>query len=86
MRELRDGWREVRSRTWLWVNFIRVSLALFLIVGPFYVLAPVVIRQSAHNAASIWGLVMAAFSLGMLIGGVGALRWRPKRPLVAVSC
>jgi MFS family permease len=84
VRELRDGWREVRSRTWLWVNFIRVSLALFLIVGPFYVLAPVVIRQSAHNAASIWGLIMAAFSLGMLIGGVGALRWRPKRPLVAV--
>ncbi len=38
--ELRDGWREVRSRTWLWVMMLRAMLVLFVTIAPLQVLGP----------------------------------------------
>ena len=31
--ELRKGWREVKSRTWLWVMLLRVCLVLFIVIA-----------------------------------------------------
>jgi MFS family permease len=81
--ELRAGWREVRSRTWLWVMLLRACLVLCIVIAPFQVLGPLGLRQEGYTAAT-WGLLQAVFSAGMIVGGVIALRYRPRRPMVVV--
>jgi MFS family permease len=78
--DLADGWREVRSRRWLWRTMVVHSLWNFGIAA-FYVLGPVVALKHFGGAAA-WGAVSAALSVGALAGGVIAMRWRPRRPLV----
>ncbi len=82
--ELRDGWREVRSRTWLWVMLLRVCLVLCIVIAPFQVLGPLGLQEQGYTAAA-WGWIMAAFSLGMMLGAAVALRYRPKRPMITVT-
>ncbi len=82
--EMRDGWREVRSRTWLWVMLLRTMLVLCIVIAPFQVLGPIALRDQGYGAAS-WGLVSAVLSAGMLLGAGIALRYRPKRPMVTVT-
>lgn len=82
--ELREGWQEVRSRTWLWVMLLRVCLVLCIVVAPFQVLGPMGLREQGYTPAA-WGWITAVFSLGMILGGGGALRYRPKRPMVTVT-
>lgn len=82
--ELRDGWREVRSRTWLWVMLLRVCLVLCIVIAPFQVLGPLGLTEQGYTAAA-WGWITAAFSLGMFVGAAVALRYRPKRPMVTVA-
>jgi MFS family permease len=82
--ELRDGWREVRSRTWLWVMLLRVCLVLCIVIAPFQVLGPLGLEEQGYTAAA-WGWITAAFSLGMILGGGVALRYRPKRPMITVT-
>jgi len=81
--ELRDGWQEVRSRTWIWVMMLRACLVLCIVIAPFQVLGPLGLREQGYTAAA-WGWITAAFSLGMFLGGAVAFRYRPKRPMVTV--
>ena len=86
--ELRDGWREVRSRTWLWVMMLRAMLVLFVTIAPLQVLGPLSITARYHSAAqsaALWGVMVGLFSLGMLGGGLIALYYRPQRPMVTVA-
>lgn len=82
--ELRDGWREVRSRTWLWVMMLRAMLVLFVTIAPLQVLGPLAIT-ARHESPALWGLMVGLFSLGMLGGGLIALYYRPRRPMVTVA-
>jgi MFS family permease len=82
--ELGDGWREVRSRSWLWVMLLRAMLVLCIVIAPFQVLGPIALRDQGYGALA-WGLVSAVLSGGMLIGAGIALRYRPKRPMVTVT-
>jgi MFS family permease len=82
--ELRDGWREVKSRTWLWAMLLRTMLVLFVTIAPLQVLGPLAIIAQ-HHGPSLWGVLMGLFSLGMLVGGLIALFYKPRRPMVAVT-
>jgi MFS family permease len=82
--ELRDGWHEVRSRTWLWVMLLRVCLVLCLVIAPFQVLGPLGLTEQGYSAAA-WGWIAAVFSLGMFLGAGVAMRYRPKRPMITVT-
>lgn len=84
VRELREGWREVRSRTWLWVMLLRACLVLCIVIAPFQVLGPLGLREQGYTAAA-WGWVTAVFSLGMMVGGAVAFRYRPRRPMLTVA-
>jgi hypothetical protein len=79
--DLADGWREVARRRWL-----VVSLAAFAFVNlafpAFFVLGPALAQRDLGGAPD-WGVTMALFSLGALVGAAFALRWRPRRPLLA---
>jgi MFS family permease len=82
--ELRKGWHEIRSRTWLWVMLLRVCLVLFIVIAPFQVLGPLGLREEGYGAAA-WGWLQAVFSAGMIGGMLVAMRYRPKRPMITVS-
>jgi len=78
--ELIEGWREVRSRTWVWASMITFALSN-VGLGAYIVLGPVV-ANSRLGGATDWGLISSAGAVGGLIGGALALRWKPERPLV----
>lgn len=81
LRELRDGWAEVRSRTWLWVIIAQFGVVMAAWYGGFQVLGPVVARQHLGGAAS-WGAVTASEALGLVAGGLISLRFSPRRPML----
>jgi len=84
VRELHDGWREVRRRRWLWVMMLRAMLVLFITIAPLQVLGPLALTARGHGA-TLWGLITGLFSLGMLVGGALALYYKPQRPMVVVA-
>jgi MFS family permease len=78
--DLRDGWREVTQRTWLWVSLIADSVAN-VAMACFYVLGPVVAARELGGSGD-WGAIVAAGAVGGTLGSALALRWKPRRPLV----
>ena len=82
--ELRKGWYEVKSRTWLWTMLLRVCLVLFIVIAPFQVLGPMGLLKEGYGAAA-WGWLQAVFSAGMIVGMLIAMRYRPRRPMITVT-
>lgn len=82
IRELREGFAEVRTRTWLWA--IIASAALWNMLAAFSVLGPVVAKHSLGGPAA-WAAILAAEGIGWLAGGVTLLRVAPRRPLVVAT-
>jgi predicted MFS family arabinose efflux permease len=80
VRELRDGWREFRSRSWVWVTVAVFSLGLVLTAAPYNTLAPIVARDR-FGGAQYFGYIAIAGGFGTLLGSLLGLRWRPARPL-----
>jgi MFS family permease len=78
-RDLADGWREVRLHRWLTAGFLGFALGNFGI-GMFFVLGPLVSRESLGGAQA-WGLILAAGAVGGVLGGFIAYRIRPRRPV-----
>lgn len=79
--DLRDGWAEFTARRWTWVVVAQFTVVNAAFLGTTAVLGPVVADQSVGRAA--YGLVLAAQTAGLLLGGLVALRWQPDRPLRA---
>ena len=84
LRQLREGWTEFWSRTWLWVIVLEFSLVNALIFAPMFVLGPVIAKESLGGAPA-WGLVLAFEGAGAVLGGAIMLRWRPARPLLVAT-
>jgi MFS family permease len=77
--DLRAGWSEFRSRTWLWVIVAGAALGNMAWGGGFLVLGPVVADETFGRRA--WGFVLAAQTAGMIVGGLVAMRLRVRRLL-----
>jgi predicted MFS family arabinose efflux permease len=80
--ELREGWDEFRSRTWLWAIVVGAMAGNAARMGGFFVLGPVIAEEELGGAAA-WGTILAFESAGLVVGGLLALRLRPARPLLA---
>jgi predicted MFS family arabinose efflux permease len=80
--DLRAGFAEVRSRSWVWVTILVFSVALFTGLAPLFVLGPIVARD-LYDDTTVFGLVTAAFGAGAVVGSVVGVRWRPARPMLA---
>lgn len=82
--DLLHGWAEFRSRTWLWAIVAEFSVFHLLVFGPEFVLGALVTKQHLGGAAA-WGAINAGGGAGALVGGIVALHWRPRRPLVVAT-
>jgi MFS family permease len=79
-RELREGWVEVASRTWLWAVILCYSIVLAAWFGGFMLTGPVVAKEHLGGAAA-WATIISVDGLGVLLGGLAALRFHPPRPI-----
>ena len=82
--ELREGWREFSSRTWLWAIVAQFGVVNGVEQGTENVLGPA-IAKAHFGGATGWGLVLTAQSLGLLAGGLVLMRLRPERLLLAAT-
>ncbi len=82
--DLRDGWSEFRSHTWLWAIVAEFGVILMAWYGAFQVLGPVVARAHLGGPAA-WGAITAAESVGLIVGGLVSLRFTPRRPILFVA-
>jgi MFS family permease len=79
--DLVEGWREFRSRTWMWAVIAIWCLYMIAVWGPSVPLvATEVVRQ---HGAGAYGLINSALGAGTVVGGLIALRLRPRRMLRA---
>jgi MFS family permease len=77
--DLRDGWRELASRSWVWLMILKFSVSS-LAIAPFFVLGPFVAQHELGGAAA-WGAIGTCGAVGAVLGNVIAFRVRPSRPL-----
>ncbi|HST33413.1 MAG TPA: MFS transporter [Solirubrobacteraceae bacterium] len=72
--EIRDGYREVRSRSWVWATLAAFCAALFTGLAPWFVLGPVVAREQ-YGEIGVYGLVSAVLGVGTIIGSLLGIGW-----------
>lgn len=81
--ELRGGWTEFRSRTWLWVVVLQFTVLIMVWQAAHLVLGPVV-ANSQLGGAGTWSTILSVEAVGLILGGLTSLQWRPSRPILAV--
>ncbi|MCO5969334.1 MFS transporter [Actinoallomurus soli] len=79
LRDLREGWTEFSSRTWVCALVAAASLTNLLFAA-YYVLGPATAERSSGGPAG-WAAIQALLGVGSLVGGLAALRVHPRRPL-----
>ncbi|MFE2184297.1 MFS transporter [Streptomyces sp. NPDC059455] len=84
LRDLREGWREFVGRPWLWSIVIQFSVVNAVVGAAEAVFGPLVAEDHLGGARP-WGLALAAFGAGTVLGGLLMVRWRPRRMLLAGS-
>ncbi|MFD5573442.1 MFS transporter [Streptomyces cadmiisoli] len=81
--DLVEGWHEFRARNWLWGVIVVWCVHMIAVYGPTVPLvATEVVREHGPRA---YGLVNSALGAGTVVGGLLALRLRPRRMLRAGS-
>lgn len=83
VRDLADGWRELRRHTWYWTNLIshgcwNFANAMLQTLGPLLAL-------TLLGGEGAWLLIVQCGAAGLLAGSVVASRVRPTRPLVPAN-
>ncbi|MBX4176826.1 MFS transporter, partial [Streptomyces geysiriensis] len=79
--DLAEGWREFRGRRWLWGVIAVWCVYMIAVWGPTVPLvATEVVRDHGPRA---YGLINSALGAGTVVGGLVALRLRPRRMLRA---
>jgi MFS family permease len=79
--ELVAGYREVRSRAWVWVTLLTALVIVFAGVAPFFAVGAVVARDE-YGSSAVFGWLEVSAGVGTVVGAVLGLRWRPERPLL----
>ena len=80
--DLRDGWHEFTSRTWVWTIVTYFGFFQLTMFPALLVLGPYVAKQELGGAGA-WGVILALQGVGAVVGGLLALRVSFARPLVA---
>lgn len=81
--DLAEGWREFRARTWMWGVIVIWMVLMITATGPLVPLTAAEIIPD--DGAGAFGLVNSALGAGTAVGGLLAMRMRPRRLLRAGS-
>ena len=81
--DLRDGWDDFRSRTWLWTTVASTTFGNMLFAA-YFVLGPLVAELELGGAGA-WALIASAFGVGLLVGGLVLLQLDPSRPVLVAT-
>ncbi|MFI8518358.1 MFS transporter [Streptomyces sp. NPDC085481] len=81
--DLREGWREVRTRDWYWTSLIGHSAwngaaAVLMTLGP-------AVALDRLGGQATWVLFLQVGAFGLLAGSLAADRFRPRRPILAAN-
>jgi hypothetical protein len=72
----------VRERAWVWATILVFSLALLVMLGPFFTLGAG-LADDTYGSSAVFGLFNVAFGIGTCAGSLAALRLRPRFPMRA---
>ncbi|CAB4702739.1 unannotated protein [freshwater metagenome] len=78
--ELKDGWLEFKSRSWLVAMVIAFTGINACFEALVQVLGPLAFNENSHGPRD-WSLNLAGLTLGMICGGVIALKVHLSRPM-----
>lgn len=76
LRELGEGWREFRRRSWIWIMTLHYTVITAAVVCYMKIAGPLY-TENGHGGAWAWGVISAAQPLGALIGALVGAHWRP---------
>jgi MFS family permease len=79
LNDLRTGFHEVSSRTWLWAMIVSMAIGN-LLMAAFPVLGPLICKQH-YGGAPAYAALSVISAVGMLVGGGMMLRFKPRYPL-----
>lgn len=79
--DLRHGWAEFSSRTWLWTVTLGAAVVNAIYYPAIQVLGPLVARDHLGGSGA-WATIATAMGIGAVLGGAVALSIRPRRPLL----
>jgi MFS family permease len=77
--DLREGWREFASRTWVWVIVLAASIGNMM--SSIFVVLGAVISKESLGGPGAWAAILVALGVGSLVGGVVSLRVHVRYPL-----
>ena len=81
--DLREGFSEVRSRTWVWSVIVVFSFVNML--GAAFPVLGALTAKTDLGGATAWAVILVCRGVGWLIGSTTLLRLRPRRPLLAAT-
>ncbi|SEM42950.1 Predicted arabinose efflux permease, MFS family [Streptacidiphilus jiangxiensis] len=85
LHELREGWQEFAHRRWVWTIVLAFGFLNASFSAAIQVLGPSVAKASFGSGG--WGVVLSSETVGMVVGGMIGLRFRPQRMLfVGTAC
>lgn len=79
LQDLRDGWKEFIARSWVWGIVVQFTIINAAFSGVTMIVGPIV--ADASFGRSGWGFALAAQGIGLIVGSLIALRWKPRRDL-----
>ena len=86
LEDLREGFRFVRSRRWLWLAMVAATISLLCTWGPWENLLPVVVTDDLDGAPRDLGIVVGAGGLASVIAAVVMAQrgMLPRRPITVL--
>jgi MFS family permease len=81
---LKQGWVEVRSRSWVLGFLVGVSAYHLIVLPAIYVIGPVLMEQELDGARS-WAVIVTCFGIGAVLGDLLFMKWRPRHAMRVAS-
>ena len=78
--DLRLGWKEFTSHTWLWIIVLQFAFVVAALESVIGLLGPAIVRNKMGGAAN-WGFIAASLGAGTLVGGLLAMKINAKYPM-----
>mgnify|MGYP002143253427 CR=1 FL=1 len=79
--ELKLGWVEFKSRSWLVAIVVAFAFINAAVEALWAVLGALQAAESYDNGPAVWSMILGAMSIGFLLGTLVANKIRPKHPL-----